>query len=412
MTIKHLFFLTLILPFLSGFTVSKQDHSADPESRSLQADRIVRVSLFSLNPPDSVRITSEASSIRFYSDQVSVELSDLSIDVAVKISENRLYLETSGIKQEIDSLMVISDDLPARLISEPHGYRYYHGRLLLKPGRDNRSIEIINSVPLESYIAAVVGSEMNFEHPEALKAQAVVSRTYALWSIAGSPYPDFDVRDYEANQVYLGHLPDRPRYEEATQQTRGEILTWSDQLILAVFSSTCGGHTSNNEDVWAGEPHPYLRALNDGGSCSASPHYEWSYTLHRDDMDELLRERYGFRYRSAELQKDQTERVSHLILKNGQGRELRFTGNEFRLMINATFGPMAIRSTRFSWVEEENDIIIEGSGMGHGVGMCQWGALGLAENGWNYKDILSFYFSGVKIVNLGDIESNQLPLYQ
>jgi len=412
MQVKHLLVSTLLLFLVGGITTPWPITDADAEPRYLNFDRDVRVSLYSLNRPDSVRITSESSSVRIYSDQVSVEFSDLYVDLAVTISDNRLYFETSGIKHEVDSLLIVSDDIPARMISESHGYRYYYGKLLLKPSRDHSAIKIINTVPLESYIAAVVGSEMNFENAEALKAQAVVSRTYALWSIAGSPYPDFDMRDYEANQVYHGHLSDRPRFLEAAKQTRGEVLTWSNQLILAVFSSTCGGHTANNEDVWSGDAHPYLRAVDDGGSCSVSPHYEWNYTLTREDLNRLLRDRYGFQYHTAELNKDHIGRVSRVVLQNSQGRELRFTGNEFRLLLNGSFGPLAVRSTRFEWQENENRITISGNGLGHGVGMCQWGALGLAESGWNYKDILSFYFSGVKIVNLEDIKPNKLPLYQ
>lgn len=372
----------------------------------------IRISLFSHNPPESLRLTADSASIQIFSNDVEIKFSNLSLDFALTHSKNQLFLETTGLKLPIDSLRFESGSSPARLITEQFGYRYYNGSILLKPDIAHEAITLINEVDLEEYVASVVGSEMNFETPDALKAQAVVSRTYALWSVATSTYSDFDLKDYEANQVYVGYIRDKPHYRKAAEDTKGEIITWSDQLILAVYSSTCGGNTANNEDVWNGKPHPYLRSQQDGQMCSLSPHFRWSYTTDRAQLKTLIRRNYGFNFTDQSIERDQSERVQHITLFNQQSEQLSFTGNEFRLLLNKTFGPLAVRSTHFTWHETDEHITFSGAGLGHGVGMCQWGALGFAENGWSYKEILSFYFSGTKIVNLEHINSNHLPLYQ
>ena len=403
----------IILIFITQSAISSFNSYRSADTSTLQIDQAetVKVSLFELNPPGTIRVTADSSDVNIYSEEAEINLSGLSLDLNLAISGGVMYLETAGIRQPVDSLEIRSHSAPSRVITEEFGYRYYSGALLFKPNRTENGISAINTVDLEEYIASVVGSEMNFEEPDALKAQAVVSRTYALWSIARSPYPGFDMRDYESNQMYVGQIQGKPHYAEAARATRGEILTWSGQLILAVYSSTCGGTTANNEEVWDGLPHPYLKSQQDGVMCSASPHYEWSYSVSRAQLREIIRKQYGFSFVDHEFERTASGRINRILLKDRAGEVIQFTGNEFRLFLNDIFGPRAVRSTNFEWEEVAGTITFSGRGLGHGVGMCQWGAKGFAETGWSYKDILSFYFSGTKIVNLDSIQSNQLPLY-
>ncbi len=403
----------LLLIFITQSAISSfySDHSADPPILQIDQAEAVRISLFELDPPGTIRVTTDSSDVNIYSEESEINLSGLSLDLNLNLSGGIMYLETAGIRQPVDSLKIRSHAEPARVITEEFGYRYYSGEMLLKPNRTLSGLSIINTVDLEEYIASVVGSEMNFEEPDALKAQAVVSRTYALWSIARSPYTDFDMRDYESNQMYVGHIQDKPHYAKAARDTRGEILTWSGQLILAVYSSTCGGTTANNEEVWDGLPHPYLKSQQDGIMCTASPHYEWSYSVSLAQLQEIIRKQYGFSFVDQEFERTTSGRINRIFLKDRAGEVIQFSGNEFRLFLNDIFGPRAVRSTNFEWKEVAGTVTFSGKGLGHGVGMCQWGAKGFAETGWSYKDILSFYFSGVKIVNLDTIHSNQLPLY-
>lgn len=399
-------FMLLQYTFLSG-SISAQ---ISPELDLEDAGQ-VRVSLFGMNPPKTLQLTADSASVSIYKNgsEEEINLENYSADLTIK--NGVLKVKISDEHLSVDSLTVRANLSPVRIITDAFGYRYYSGRLDIKPNSGRNALSVINTVDLEIYVASVVGSEMDFEEPEALKTQAVVSRSYALWSIRKSPYSNFDLRDFEANQMYVGQIRDKPRYREAAEATAGEILTWSNQLILAVFSSTCGGMTANNTDVWGGENHPYLRSQNDTRICSVSPHFSWEYELKKVTLDSLLKERYGFRFRDKEIETDQTGRIQQIELIDRSGDILRFSGNEFRLYINRHAGPLAVRSTKFKWTEHGDTISFEGNGLGHGVGLCQWGARGLAQNGWNYKDILTFYFSGVKIVNYNDIETSKITLY-
>lgn len=402
--------IALSLFFIFNAVIEYNHFDSRNELQLSQADT-VRVSLYSLNRPESLHLSGSEGLIVIYSENQTDTLSKGYFDVNLILEPEKFLYSSDGQTLKIDSLRVSSDTLSTQLITEQYGYRHYSGRLHIKPNENGQGISVVNHVDLESYVASVVGSEMDFDHPEALKAQAVVSRSYALWSIERSPYHDFDLLDHESSQVYFGIIQDKPWYDLAAKTTKGEILTWSNQLILAVFSSTCGGKTANNKDVWGGIDHPYLTIQDDAESCSLSPHYNWSYSIEENKFQELIFQYYGFRFDKKIIEKDMSGRVQKVILTAENADTLQFTGNDFRLFINSYAGKLAIRSTKYDWSRDNDTIIFEGKGLGHGIGLCQWGALGFAQSGWNYKDILTFYFSGTNIVSLNDIESNTLRLY-
>ncbi len=370
----------------------------------------VRILLYDAAPPGSVVISPRNSTVSLYFENNKIRLPAGSAGADISTSNGRVIIKHGSTKQSVDSLRLESDDI-IQVHTKKFGRKFYHGSLLITPDRERDNLRIINRVSLNDYIASVVGSEMNFTDIEALKTQAVVSRTYALWSVQRSPYPDYDMTDREANQVYLGDIPSKPWYRKAAESTQGEILTWSGQLILSVFSSTCGGTTSNNEDVWNGVPHPYLRSQSDSKMCEASPHYRWSFSLNQNRLKKLLRKQYNFSYESVSIEKDASNRIETVVFTDNNNNQLTFSGNDFRGLINKHISYQSIRSTHFEWTEEDETIHIEGKGLGHGVGLCQWGARGFAQNGWDYKSILSFYFSGTKTVNLEEIESNKITLH-
>jgi stage II sporulation protein D len=126
---------------------------------------------------------------------------------------------------------------------------------------------------------------------------------------------------------------------------------------------------------------------------------------------EIVSDYYGFSADQKEIEMDISGRVKTVTLIDQTADTITFTGNEFRLFINQFTGPLALRSTNYDWQVEDDTLRFEGKGLGHGVGLCQWGALGFAETGWMYKDILSFYFSGTKIVNLNEMETDTITLF-
>ncbi len=290
------------------------------------------------------------------------------------------------------------------------GKKSYDGILHVSPGQTSGEFTLVNQVELEKYVASVVNSEMKFENLEALKAQAVVSRTYALWSMQRNRKSDYDLTDNELHQVYAGKIPGNSLYAKATNSTKSEILTWNNKLILATYSSTCGGVTNPNESVWKGNSKPYLRSVEDKKSCSISPHYHWDYQVDKLQLFQKIDAAFSFKPAGLFIKSEEHNRVKSVRFESANGKILELTGNDFRLFFKKHFGSHSIKSSRFTMEETEHTFKFKGSGMGHGVGLCQYGALGFATNGWEYNKILLFYFNSVKVVDYNNIKNKRIAL--
>ena len=270
--------------------------------------------------------------------------------------------------------------------------RYYHGKLDFNP---KTGLKPINTIDLEDYIASVVGSEMNFTNVEALKVQAVISRTYALWNLGTIKNKEYDLSDHTLSQVYNGELIEKPWFRKAAEETRSEVALFSNKLILAVFSSTCGGHTSNNESVWSGQALPYLRGNPDNDACKNSPHFRWRFSIERSEWENWLVNKYNKTGSEIQVFERSEDNRAKTLQFDDLSKSIK--ANDFRLKVLQSFGTRSLKSTLFVMTNTADSVIFMGRGMGHGVGLCQWGALGLAEDDWTYKDILRFYYRGIEI---------------
>lgn len=330
--------------------------------------------------------------------------------LSVQRSRNSVKITGTDLTIESDFIAIESSDDQINLLSSEFGKKTYSGGLELNIAPVTGHVHVINRVSLDDYISSVVGSEMNFDSPEALKAQAVVSRSYALWSIQSNILKNYDITDTEMNQIYHGKSVVKQSHEDAVNSTRGEILTWNNKLVLASYSSTCGGITNPNETVWKGKSLPYLRSVNDRSSCSISPHFKWNYSINKKTLFNQFASEYNFTPLSMKLKTGKHNRVLSVQFTDNRYQQIALTGNDFRLFVNKHFGPYSIKSSRFTLQQNNKIIEFRGSGLGHGVGLCQYGALGFAKSGWDYKKILNFYFNNVKVVDFNRIENQKIAL--
>lgn len=256
----------------------------------------------------------------------------------------------------------------------------------------NESTGQITEIPFEKYIIGVVSGEMpcSFEQ-EALKAQAVASRSYALYHMNGK---DYDVTNTTTNQVYLTdeELKEKwkDKYDEnykiikqAVEQTNGEYLTYHGKIVNAMFFSTSVGKTENSEEVFVSEV-PYLRSVESAWD-EKSPVYTDMQKMSLTDFYQKLNLPYSNELKIEIIEKTSTGRIKILKVNNQEmkGRDL------------AT--KLSLRSNYFEIIKNENTITIKTKGYGHGVGMSQYGANGMAKDGYNYKEILKHYYQGTKI---------------
>ena len=271
--------------------------------------------------------------------------------------------------------------------------RTYLGDLTVRV-RQGR-LEMVNTVPVEDYVASVVASEYPFPEAAGIQAQAVLARTYALRRLGSTLTYDLD--DHQGSQVYRGEGSVTARSRQAALATAGEVLTYGGTLAETPYYSSSGGYTADNEAVWQGAPLPYLRGVPDPTDADA-PDHRWTTSAPRRAVLSALQRQTGRRVTSIDVgERSRNGRVQTVRLGGGG----TVTGPEFRTAVNAAIGTRTIRSTRFEIREDGDRYVFEGGGYGHGVGMSQYGARGLARQGRTYREILAHYFQGTSLDRLG-----------
>ena len=276
------------------------------------------------------------------------------------------------------------------------GGRAYRGsfEVLVRDGR----LDLINLVPAEDYLAGVVGKEMSLSWPEsALKAQVIAARTYALYEIqhaslraAGLP---FDIFDDPRSQVYAGTERESEEARRLVSETDGMVLRWEGKLIKAFYASTCGGATDPADRILH---HPQKIPPLEGvtcGWCEGARFYRW-------EMPPMPIEEASARVGRGRLMSISTTstlpsgRVETITIRTDEGVFTLDANDEFRRKID----PSKIRSTL--WDEcavRDGALHVRGRGWGHGAGMCQMGALGLARAGRSAAEILAYYYPGAAL---------------
>jgi len=306
------------------------------------------------------------------------------------------------------------------------------------------ALNVVNLVDVESYLKGVVKAEMSASAPmEALKAQAIAARTFAIKNRDTFKARGYGLKANEQSQVYGGVAMEDPRTTKAVSDTRGIVVTYEGELAEALFHAACGGVTENNEDVWDSQPVPYERAVPCAG-CQKEPTPPWKAEFPYGTIAKRLRQ---YQWNVGDIYQiiptyTRTGRVKDVIVQSTTGAT-RIPGNNFRIIIDRH----AIRSLRWmkggsgasgeptsGWDENQFDLghrveptvatddppeptgdvairsiigryvassptgrvfSLAGRGWGHGVGLCQWGAKVLASTGRTHQEILRYYYRGV-----------------
>ena len=257
---------------------------------------------------------------------------------------------------------------------------------------------VVDKLPIEEYLIGLLGSELFPNWPaETMKAQSVAARTYAMTRISGArrsnPPKDFDIVSSVLAQVYHGAHRENPKLASAVAATRGEVLKRNGRIFPAYYHSCCGGRTEHASNVWPGSAGP--PTVSDK-YCARSPRYSWQLKMSVAELSNILNRDgliEGPISTIATTKLEDSPRVDMLIIEDSAGLK----------MIKATrvrkaIGYERLRSTWFDINLTRKTVTFDGHGFGHGVGMCQWGAKGMADAGKNYKEILKHYYPDAKIV--------------
>lgn len=276
------------------------------------------------------------------------------------------------------------------LQTQQNGYFQFAGRIYRGSSAvvaQGGALQVLNALDLEEYVRGVLPREMPSGWPdEALKAQAVIARTYAVSKL--NPNGNYDVCASEQCQVYEGASAETPRGNGASEATRGEILSWQGRAAQTFFHADSGGYTASSAEIWGGQIQ-YLQARADPGSrTSPTP---WRITVSSATIQNAVN-RFAPRagaYKSISITSRTASGRPAAILINGA---VSITGTNvyaFARAIGAKSSMIGLTSS--------NPLVIVGYGNGHGVGLSQYGARWFAQSGYAYKQILSYYYSGVSI---------------
>ncbi len=350
-----------------------------------------------------------------------------------------------------------------------NGQKYrYRGNIEVDINKEYRKLNVINIIGIEEYLYGVLKKEISPRWPkEALKAQAVAARTFAIFNMNKYIDKGYNICASTNSQAYGGVNHEDSLTNRAVDETRGVIITYKSNPINAVYHSDSGGYTEDSENVW-GSFLPYLRSVESKFEEKVSPpHHTWSYSINEKDLTKKL-QKQGYKINSVVSiepnKRSETGRISELAFIVDNNEVINMKTNDFRSLIGADL----IRSTLFNieaigresgitedtedkkeiadkeeqkesikeileqkkdWTikellelmkknkeerEEEKEeevlkveivkssipftFIFSGSGNGHGVGMSQWGAYGMALQGYRYQDILKYYYQGINII--------------
>ena len=284
-------------------------------------------------------------------------------------------------------------------------------------GQRTKLYTAVNTIDIEDYLTSVISSEMATTAPmELLKAHAVISRSWAVRAIGHTDHVGYDVCADDHCQRYEGILRRSERAIEAVRATAHEVLTFDGQVCDCRYHKCCGGKTEVFETCWDSEQaYPYLASVECPYCGQARPsdslndydletkdYHDWTVRYSRDEISKIIRDKSGLDFGQIQhlipISRGKSGRIDKLEIVGTKRSEI--IGKE--LKIRQWLSPKCLYSSWFDVIEEADMFTLNGHGWGHGVGLCQIGAAVMAQQGYNYREILNHYYPGAELQKLED----------
>jgi len=391
------------------------------EVTKLGQDPVIRILLYKGNTPQKITLPTGTE----FTTSTGIRRIALQTQSQVSVKGNSISLTVGNNK------FVTSDSL---LIRIPAGETFlydgntYRGNLVFHS--DEKSLLVVNHVDLESYLQSVIPTEIGQgrkkQDLESVKVQAIAARTFTYGKLLSKKATDghYDLLPTVMDQAYFGVKSENTTYREAIAATNGMVGVYDSTLIQALYHSTCGGLTENSESVWGGKKIAYLRSVYCGDDttsfCRASPFFDWERKVDMKKHNTFFFKQIGkyvekdpahpiFKDKSIsriEISgRDSSGRVLGLRIGNRSGTEVLAQGDYVRWLFPDSTGKI-LSSVWFDLELTRSDsgeittVLFKGRGYGHGLGICQWGAVGMSRRGYTYDQIFRFYYRGARIVKL------------
>lgn len=261
----------------------------------------------------------------------------------------------------------------------------------------------VKKLPLEKYLIGVLASEIPADWPlEAIKAQAVASRSYTLYRKNHPRSEKYDLEASTQDQVFGKKIKNRRLFAQALHETANQVLEENDHIVPAFFHSCCGGFSERGSEVWPEVTDQSVSHSRGDPYCENCPRYHWELPLSLSELNDLVGPGLGNRKPIVGIDiesRNESGRVTSLVLHTEDHKTFHMAAPKFR----ETIGFTRLLSTLFDITHEDSKLWFRGKGAGHGVGLCQWGAKGMADAGKSYQEILEFYYPGAQLIGRGAI---------
>jgi stage II sporulation protein D len=271
----------------------------------------------------------------------------------------------------------------------------YRGKLILVPQNEDR-FSVLEEIGIEEYLPGVIEAEMpTMWRDDAIQAQVIAARTFAIFQKKNKNNAPYHINKLDL--AYNGSYNYKPKTKEIVDKSRGTVMVYNWELFPGYFHSTCGGHTEDINTVFNLRSIPPLSGV-DCGYCNKSKYYNWKANLKKDEIERKLN---NAKFKVKKITRIVTEKTgpgghsSTIKIEHSEGTK-RVNANEFRLIV----GPNNLRSTAFKVKNNGISLTFDGSGWGHGVGLCQYGTQGMANSGFKWYDILKHYYPEIDLVKI------------
>lgn len=360
---------------------------------NLLAEERLNIKVGPSNPVDKEIKLSTKANFQIISSDFSLLNNTNLKELKVTFKNGKVYLKGENFTMEnfpLDGSMLINS---SKEIKVENLKRSYLGAISFRI--NNNKLDIINNIDIENYLRGILPKEMSPSFSqEALKAQAVASRSFAISNKNKCIKNGYNLDDTTACQVYRGSSCYNKITDKAVEATKGQVLTYKGKVIEAIFGASSGGYTADAKDVWGGEIVDYLIAKEDPYST-----YEWDAILTNQELSKLG---LGEIYTIEIADYDSSGRIKNITVTGANGVK-NFTGNQFRNKV----GSMKCKSTLFEIMNLGDSFSLKGKGFGHGVGMSQYGAQKMAKSDFKYEEILGFYFPGTELKSMEGVNENK-----
>lgn len=371
-------FLILIVFVCGCYTISRDYLKPAGKDETLRLLTLSNIKSCNISTTSGFKVINAENGLQ-------ISTSSLPDTVSLEFDNNNLVMKGKALSA--DSIKILADNNIIKINN-------YTCRGNAEIYKDKDSLMVVNELSLEEYLYSVVGREMSASSPmEALKAQAVAARSFVLFHKNALKSKRYDTNNTGAMLSYVGLEKENPNAIKAVDSTRGEVLKYQGHIVFTPYYANCGGYTEDVKEVW-GTNYPYLASVP-CYFCRDQKHYSWSVEIPTAHIIESLKKN-GYNITTVTnmevVETSKTGRMKKLKISTDKGQFFIDTG-QLRLLV----GSDTLKSTKFKVRTKGESFLFTGKGWGHGVGLCQDGAEGMAKAGYKYKQILSRYYKNITV---------------